>query len=64
MREVPPALEGQGLAAKLVRAALDFAREQNLRVVPVCPYVSSFIRKHGEYPDLVSADQLQKILPR
>jgi len=60
--EVPPSLEGQGLAAKLTRFALDFARANHLRVVPRCPYVSSFIRKHAEYQDLVSAEDLQKLL--
>ena len=57
--EVPQSLEGQGLAAKVTRFALDFARANHLRVVPRCPYVSNFIRKHAEYQDLVSAD-LQK----
>lgn len=60
--EVPPPLEGQGLAAKLVRTALEFARGQNLQVVPLCPYVSRFIRRHAEFQDLVSPEQLQKIL--
>jgi predicted GNAT family acetyltransferase len=60
--EVPPPLEGRGLAAKLVRTALDFARANRLRVVPVCPYVASFLRKYPEYQDLVSADDLQRIL--
>src|SRR5467141_4080409 len=60
--EVPQSLEGQGLAAKLTRFALDFARANHLRVVPRCPYVSSFIRKHTEYQDLVSAEDLQKLL--
>jgi uncharacterized protein len=62
--EVPPALEGKGLAAKLARTALDFARANHLRVVPLCPYVSSFIRRHREYQDLVSAGDLQKLLSR
>jgi predicted GNAT family acetyltransferase len=62
--EVPQPLEGQGLAAKLTRFALDFAREKHLRVVPLCPYTSSFLRKHKEYQDLVSAEDLQKLLPR
>jgi predicted GNAT family acetyltransferase len=44
--------------------ALDFARVNDLRVVPLCPYVSSFIRKHPEYQDLVSSDDLQKLLSR
>jgi predicted GNAT family acetyltransferase len=59
--EVPKPLEGKGLAAKLARFALDFARANHLRVVPLCPYVSSFIRKHPEYEDLVSSDDLQKL---
>lgn len=62
--EVPPALEGKGLAAKLSHAALDFARANHLRVVPLCPYVSSFLRKHREFQDLVSADDLKKLLSR
>jgi len=60
--EVPTALEGKGLAAKLTRTALDFARANHLRVVPLCPYGSSFLRGHGEYQDLISAEDLQKIL--
>lgn len=60
--EVPAPLEGKGLATKLARAALDFARTNHLRVVPVCRYVASFLRKHSEYQDLVSADDLQRIL--
>jgi uncharacterized protein len=53
---VPVLIEGHGVAAKLTRAALDFARTENLRVVPACSYVAAFVRKHSEYQDLVSAD--------
>src|SRR4029077_15931531 len=60
--EVPAPLEGRGLAAKLVRTALDFARANHLRVVPACPYVATFLRKHPEYQDLVSTDDLQRVL--
>jgi predicted GNAT family acetyltransferase len=62
--EVPQPLEGHGLAAKLSRSALDFARVHHLRVVLLCPYVSGFIRKHPEYQDLVSSDDLRKLLSR
>jgi predicted GNAT family acetyltransferase len=61
--EVPPPLEGQGLAARLARAALDFSRTEGLRVVPLCPYVRSFIARHSEFHDLVSADDLGKLAP-
>jgi uncharacterized protein len=52
---VPPAIQSQGVAAKLTRAALDFARAENLRVVPACSYAAAFLRKHTEYADLVAS---------
>jgi predicted GNAT family acetyltransferase len=60
--EVPPALEDQGIAGKLVAAALDFASAAHLRVIPLCPYVSDFISKHPEYLDLVSEQDRAQIL--
>jgi len=62
--EVPPPLESKGLAAKLARTGLDFARANHFRVVPLCPYVAAFIRMHAEYHDLVSSNDLQKLLAR
>lgn len=52
--EVSPALEGQGLASELVSAALADIRERGLRVVPICPFVRAYIRRHPEYRDLVT----------
>ncbi len=49
-----PALRGKGLAAQVVRAALEFAKENNLKVVPTCSYVQSFIAKNEEYKELVA----------
>jgi uncharacterized protein len=60
--EVPPPLEGHGLAGKLARTALDFARANQLRVVPLCPYLASFLRKHSEYHDLLSPGDLQRVM--
>jgi len=51
---VPPELEGQGLASKIVHAALDHARAEHLSVVPLCPFVASYLRRHPEYHDIVS----------
>jgi predicted GNAT family acetyltransferase len=53
---VPPELEGQGVASKLVKAALEDARAQHLTVVPICRFVTSYIRRHPEYRDLVFPD--------
>lgn len=51
--EVPPSLGGRGLAGKLAHAALEYARTEGLTVVPLCPYVASYIRKHAEYQALI-----------
>jgi predicted GNAT family acetyltransferase len=51
---VPPELRGRGIAEKLVRAALDHARAEQIRVVPACSYVRTFIQRHDEYQSLVS----------
>jgi predicted GNAT family acetyltransferase len=50
----PPESRGQGIAEKLVRAALDYARREKLRVVPACSYVDGFIRRHPEFQSLVA----------
>jgi predicted GNAT family acetyltransferase len=53
--EVDPAFEGRGLGSVLVRGALDAARAEGLEVVPVCPFVRSYVERHPEYADLVRA---------
>jgi predicted GNAT family acetyltransferase len=52
---VPRALEGRGIAGKLAEHALEQARANRLAVVPLCPYVRSYIDRHPEYQDLVAA---------
>ena len=51
--EVPAALRGHGLADRLARAALDAARADGLKVIPVCPFVKQFLERHPEYRPLV-----------
>ncbi len=51
--EVPPALEGRGIAAALVRTALEHARKEGMRVRPMCSYVRVFLARHSQYRDLV-----------
>jgi predicted GNAT family acetyltransferase len=50
---VPEAIGGRGIAGVLTRAALDHARAQGLKVIPACAYAAAFIRRHGEYADLL-----------
>lgn len=46
--EVPEALRGRGLANQLARAALDFAHFNQLKVVPICPFIKVYLQKHPE----------------
>ncbi|MEN6669716.1 GNAT family N-acetyltransferase [Psychrobacter sp. B38] len=50
---VPQALGGRGVGSALVKHALDYAREQDKKVVSQCSFVSSYISKHPEYKDLL-----------
>lgn len=52
--EVAPAFEGKGLGGRLITFALDEVRKRGLHVIPACPFVAAFIRKHPEYLDLVT----------
>ena len=51
--EVPDASEGRGYGAALAEAALEFARREGARVIPSCPFVASYIKRHPQYADLV-----------
>ena len=51
--EVSASLEGRGLGAQLVSAVLEDLRARGLQIVPICPFVRSYIRRHPEYADLV-----------
>ena len=51
--EVEPPFQGRGLATHLARFSLDDARKRGLAVLPFCPYVNSWIKKHPGYEDLV-----------
>lgn len=50
--EVAAALEGQGIGSQLVTGALDDIRRRGLTIVPICPFVRAYLRRHPEYADL------------
>mgnify|MGYP001153620485 CR=1 FL=1 len=49
---VPAPISGRGIAASLVRAAVDHARALGLKVRPACSYAAAWLRRHPEYGDL------------
>ena len=49
---VDPSIRGQGVAHQLVDQLADFARKENLKIYPTCPYVVALFEKSTEYDDL------------
>jgi uncharacterized protein len=58
--EVDERHEGEGLASTLIAGALDDARHRDLAVLPFCPFVNDFIKRHREYVDLVPAQYRER----
>lgn len=50
---VPRPVGNRGIAAALTQAAFDWARTERLQVVPVCPYVVTWLKRHPGYQSLV-----------
>lgn len=51
---VHPSLQGRGIAARLVEAALAHARSHGLKVRPDCTYVHSYMERHPQTRDLLA----------
>jgi uncharacterized protein len=49
---VYPELRGQGIAGRITQVSLEYAKEHGLRVIPMCSYAATYIRKHPEYVEL------------
>ena len=58
--EVDETLQRRGLGSALVAGALDDARDRGLHVVPICPFVDAYVRRHPEYGDLVVDDPARR----
>lgn len=53
---IDPAYEGRGVGSALVRDALEAVRAAGGTVVPACPFVAAWLRRHPEQLDLVDPD--------
>lgn len=54
--EVPAAFRGHGTGGKLVAAAVDVARRDDLTIVPWCPFARRWLREHPDLTDGVQID--------
>jgi predicted GNAT family acetyltransferase len=57
--EIDEEFEGRGLGSRLISFALDDARERGLAVLPFCPFVNDYMRRHRKYVELVPEGQRQ-----
>ena len=53
--EVDESLEGKGVGKQLVQHAVDFAREKELKIIPLCPFTKGVIDKTPPYQDVLNA---------
>ena len=51
--EVNDALQGQGAGKQLVKAAVDFAREKGLKIIPSCPFAAHVFEKEPDWKDVL-----------
>ena len=49
---VPYEFRGQGLAGAITKTGLEYAKMNSLRVIPMCSYVASYIRRNPQYIEL------------
>lgn len=56
--EILTEFEGKGLGSRLAAAALDASRVSGRKIVPLCPFIARYIRRHPEYGDLVPESYL------
>ena len=59
--EIDPKFEGKGLGSKLAAGALAAERAAGTKVVPLCPFVRSYIDRHPEEMDNVDQALLERI---
>jgi predicted GNAT family acetyltransferase len=58
---VPDEFAGKGVGGALARAALGYAREHRLQVVPTCSFIAGYVTKHPEWHDIVAPEYRAKL---
>lgn len=61
--EVDSSYAGQGVGTQLAKAALDDVRARGLELVPLCPFIAGYVRRHPDlYLDLVAERLREKVM--
>ncbi len=52
--EVNDELRGKNIGYQLVQAAVDYARTNNIKIIPLCPFAAAVFKKRPEFNDVLS----------
>lgn len=52
--EVPTELEGKGIASSMAKQVLQQIKDENLKLVPLCPFIASYIKRHPEWKEILA----------
>ena len=54
--EVDPELSGKGIGTRLVEGVLNYVEHHNLKIVPLCPFVAAYLKRHPDWNRVVSSE--------
>jgi uncharacterized protein len=54
--EVPKELEGKGIGSAIVKLALEETEARGLKLIPLCPFVAAYIKRHPEWSRILAPD--------
>ena len=52
--EVSDALRGKSAGKQLINKAVEFARERNIKIIPLCQFAAALFKKTPEYRDVLA----------
>ncbi|HEX5150457.1 MAG TPA: GNAT family N-acetyltransferase [Parafilimonas sp.] len=52
--EVPPELKGKGAGGIIVQKAFQYAKGNSYKIVPICPFIRSYLERHKEWNDIIA----------
>ena len=52
--EVDDQLRGKNVGQQLVHAAVEYAREKNIKIIPLCPFANAVLKKKTEWHDVLN----------
>jgi uncharacterized protein len=56
---VPEFARGKGISSALAKFAMEYVKEQNLKLIVYCPIMAKYIRLHPEYKSLLDTNHFQ-----